>query len=55
MSTELILCIPGPLSGHTFSLSPEAPICRLTLKRDETHDSDDPFFNEHGVWFFIAG
>lgn len=45
---------PTLVSGHTFSLSSDAPIFRLTLKDDESHDTDHPFFNELGVWFLSA-
>jgi hypothetical protein len=41
-------------SGHTFSLSADAPHYRLTLDTDSKHEPDEPFFNGHGVWFLTA-
>lgn len=41
---------PQLASGHTFSLTPEAPRFRLTLTADSKHQPDDPFHNPHGVW-----
>lgn len=37
-------------SGHTFSLSEDEPAWRLTLESDKRFESEDPFFNPHGVW-----
>jgi len=41
---------PTVKSGHTFSLSADAPHYRLTLDTDREHEPDHPFFNGHGVW-----
>lgn len=37
-------------SGHTFSLDEESPHYRVELTEDTAHESDDLFFNPHGVW-----
>jgi len=41
-------------SGHTFSVSVDAPHYRLTLAPDSNHEAGEPFFNGHGVWFLDA-
>jgi hypothetical protein len=47
---------PAPIlkSGHTFSISADAPRYRLALDTDNLHEPDEPFFNIHGVWFLNA-
>lgn len=37
-------------SGHTFSLTPDAPHYRITLVEDHRHESDDFFRNPNGLW-----
>ena len=37
-------------SGHSFSLSPDAPHYRLNLIKDQRHDPDELFHNSFGVW-----
>lgn len=37
-------------SGHTFSLTPDAPHYRITLGEDHRHESDDLFRNPNGLW-----
>ncbi|WP_431287884.1 DUF4261 domain-containing protein [Roseateles chitinivorans] len=41
---------PALGSGHTFSLSQDEPVWRLTLESDERYEAEDPFFNPHGMW-----
>jgi hypothetical protein len=41
-------------TGHTFSLSADAPRYRLALQADDKHEADDAFFNSHGLWYFSA-
>jgi hypothetical protein len=41
---------PTLKSGHTFSLSADAPRYRLTLDTDRNHEPGEPFFNDRGVW-----
>lgn len=45
---------PTMASGHTFSLSEDAPVWRLDLKSDDRHETDHPFYNPNGVWILGA-
>lgn len=45
---------PTMKSGHTFSLSQDAPVWRLALEDDERYEAEHPFFNPHGVWVLSA-
>jgi hypothetical protein len=45
---------PTMKSGHTFSLSVDAPTWRLALNSDDRHEAEDTFFNHNGVWIFSA-
>ena len=45
---------PTMTSGHTFSLSEDAPVWRLELKSDDRHETDHPFYNPNGVWVLGA-
>jgi hypothetical protein len=45
---------PTMTSGHTFSLSEDAPVWRLRLKSDDRHETDHPFYNPNGVWVLGA-
>jgi hypothetical protein len=41
---------PALTSGHTFSVTADAPPLRLTLLEDSRYPVGDPFHNPHGVW-----
>ena len=41
---------PTVSSGHTFSLSADAPKWRLSLEPDRRHQGEHPFHNPNGVW-----
>lgn len=44
---------PVLASGHTFSMSAQAPVHELMQMDDQQHEPGDPFFNEHGVWHLL--
>jgi hypothetical protein len=41
---------PKLASGHTFSISADAPRYRITLKNDHRHEAEDLFHNANGLW-----
>lgn len=41
---------PKLASGHTFSISPDAPRYRITQKDDSRHEPADLFHNVNGLW-----
>jgi hypothetical protein len=41
---------PRLATGHTFSVSDDAPRFRLTLEDDRRHAPDDLFHNPDGIW-----
>jgi hypothetical protein len=45
---------PKISTGHTFSLSPEAPRFRLSLENDLRHETESLFQNAHGIWRLVA-
>ncbi|MBE7479004.1 MAG: hypothetical protein HS104_03290 [Polyangiaceae bacterium] len=45
---------PTLASGHTFSVSADAPAYRLAQHPDSLHPPDDLFHNPHGVWHLDA-
>jgi len=44
---------PNIASGHTFSVTADAPRYRITSTEDSRHDPSNPFHNAHGVWNLI--
>jgi hypothetical protein len=41
---------PTLASGHTFSLTEDTPLYRLTLIPDGRHEDDELFRNSNGIW-----
>jgi hypothetical protein len=41
---------PKIAAGHTFSITADAPRCRIAQKNDSRHDPADLFHNPHGLW-----
>jgi hypothetical protein len=41
---------PKLASGHTFSISPDAPRYRISQERDSRHEPSDFFHNPSGMW-----